>query len=116
MKVFVHSIDLEQYPRHLKLTYGRDGSREWYEWHRGKGKRITSVVIQGYPSQGHPWVIAFIQGNSVRVVEQELTEAEKQRRVMASVVGGLGEEGLQRCFNALKALGFEVELRRQKRR
>jgi len=94
-------MDLSEFPKKLKLRHGIEGSQEWYEW---KDKWKSVVIHRVKP---RPWGIYFIRGGTVRMVEEELT-AEDIRK---GIIGRPFEsERLEDCIEALKSLGFEVEL------
>jgi len=97
----VKGIDLSKFPKKLLLKYGRDGSREWWEfWHRQKG-----VVIQRC-SDGYPYHIFFVDGDVVRVLEQEVPKDEKHR-VIAVIPAFIK---VDEAVKALNALGFRASL------
>jgi len=94
-------MDLSVFPKELKLKYGKEGNREWYEW----VNRKRAVVIQR--TRPYPyWHIYFMRGEEVRIVEEELTEEDRKRGIVARAFSGKLED----CIQALRSLGFSVEL------
>ena len=81
MKVEVKGM---KFDKKLKLEYGQDGNRMWWESWKGK----EGVVIQGWRDRGY-WSVFFIKGKEVRTLDEVFNTAEE-------------------AINHLQQLGFEV--------
>lgn len=105
-KVFANDVDFSSYPKNVKLKYGEDENREWYEWR----KRKNAIVIQRLKSEPY-WYVFFLQGDKARIVKVELTK-EERKTIVDKIFGGKLEE----CLEALRKLGFEPELEVEKKK
>lgn len=55
----------------------------------------------------HPWRIYFIDGRAVRAVNEVLSPEERRKGIVAKFFAG---KTLEDCVEALKTLGFEVDV------
>lgn len=98
-EIYVDGINLERFPHVLHLRYGEEGNREWYEFSRGR----RAVVIQRY--RGEPWIVFFVEGDTVRTLNEKLTEEDIRSGIVAKPFQSFE---LQDCIKALETLGFKV--------
>ena len=93
-------MDLSEFPRDIQLKYGREGNREWYEFIKGK----KAIVIQRTKPDPY-WKIFFINGDVIRVLEEELSNEERRRGLVGKA---FCSKNLDDCLEALRKLGFIV--------
>ncbi len=86
-------MDLTVFPRKLRMKYGRDGNREWWEHWSGKRGIVAQRIIPGH------FVLYFIDGNRVC----EMLERRGDRVCCATF------KDRERFKDVLERFGFSVE-------
>jgi len=97
----LNDIDLAQFPKEIKLSHGREGEREWWEWWNNSEKRDKKGIVIQRPNQQLPFVIFFEQGEAMRTLELPLTEADKQRGVVSKPAIAFTVDGATKILGKL---------------
>jgi len=92
VKYTVRDIDLSQFPKKIKLKYGEDTNRKFYEW----TSKEKAIVIQKIGS--NPYYVFFIDGETVRMPK------EHNRDVYFATTR------IEEAVKLLETLGFQVEI------